>query len=46
VAVLCKVWESKLWFKVSGSEESGNVERLIDDYKRVGSMIRSGECDE
>lgn len=39
MAVLCKVWNSKLWFEVSGSEESGNVGGPIENYKRIGSMM-------
>lgn len=40
----CESLESRLWFEVSGSEESGNVGRLMENYKRVGSITRSGLC--
>lgn len=37
-------WRSldwRLWFKSSGSEESGNVGRLIEwNYKRAGTLMR------
>jgi hypothetical protein len=38
-----KVWKPKSGSKFQGSEESGNVGRLIENYKRIGSIMRSGQ---
>lgn len=41
-----KVWNPNFGSKFQGSEESGNVGRLIEDYKRAGSITGSGEWNE